>query len=245
MLSLLLHSLTVCFFTVPITVAGVAMETVVGVAGRRVTLPCRIGSASQPGVEVCWGLGAPSLFTCHNTVINRAGDQTTYRKSSRYSSSSLSSSLSILNSRLSDSGFYHCRVQLPGLFNDQTSSVYLIIIKPHSTVSEPSAREDSGNLNTPLTTAGFYIADLTQQTGSDVTADSTTGPVVALVQSSDQQENAVSRLQNFIMNTLRASFIVFVPALMLTATYRFWRANQRAENGWKMNQSEEEEDSSV
>lgn len=44
----------------------------------------------------------------------------------RYSSSS--SSLTIINSRPSDSGFYHCRVQLPGLFNDQTSTVHLIII---------------------------------------------------------------------------------------------------------------------
>ena len=45
----------------------------------------------------------------------------------RYSLSS-SSSLFIFDSQLSDTGFYHCRVQLPGLFNDQTSTVHLIII---------------------------------------------------------------------------------------------------------------------
>uniref|UniRef100_UPI0037E81E22 hepatitis A virus cellular receptor 1 homolog isoform X3 n=1 Tax=Semicossyphus pulcher TaxID=241346 RepID=UPI0037E81E22 len=153
MLSLLLHTLiSVCILTVPAHVSAVTTETVVGVAGRRVTLPCRVEVVSQGGVEVCWGRGEPSLFTCHNAVINTAGDQTTYRKSYRYSSSS-SSSLSILNSRLSDSGFYHCRAQLPGPFNDQTSTVHLIIIKPHSVVSEPSHREDAGNLNTPQTPA--------------------------------------------------------------------------------------------
>uniref|UniRef100_UPI0037E8E2DC hepatitis A virus cellular receptor 1 homolog isoform X1 n=1 Tax=Semicossyphus pulcher TaxID=241346 RepID=UPI0037E8E2DC len=239
MLSLLLHTLiSVCILTVPAHVSAVTTETVVGVAGRRVTLPCRVEVVSQGGVEVCWGRGEPSLFTCHNAVINTAGDQTTYRKSYRYSSSS-SSSLSILNSRLSDSGFYHCRAQLPGPFNDQTSTVHLIIIKPHSVVSEPSHREDAGNLNTPQTPAVFTSTDVTEQTGSDVTGDNTTGPMVALVQSSVQQ--LVHSLQIYIGNTVRVSFIIFIPALLLTAAHRVWRANQRAET----DQSEEEADSSV
>ena len=36
-------------------------------------------------------------------------------------------SLSILSSRQEDSGFYHCRVQVPGLFNDHIHKVHLII----------------------------------------------------------------------------------------------------------------------
>lgn len=60
------------------------METVVGVAERRVMLPCRVEAVSQRGVEVCWGRGEPSLFSCHSTVIHTAGDQVTYRKSYRY-----------------------------------------------------------------------------------------------------------------------------------------------------------------
>ncbi|XP_020489064.2 T-cell immunoglobulin and mucin domain-containing protein 4 isoform X1 [Labrus bergylta] len=243
---LLLHSLA-CVCVLTEIVAGVTTETVVGVAGRRVTLPCRTEAVSQTGVEVCWGRGEPSLFTCHNTLINTAGDQTTYRKSYRYSSSSSSSSLSILNSRLSDSGFYHCRVQLPGLFNDQTFTVHLIIIKPHSAVSEPSDREHAGNLDTPPTTAaGFTTTDVTGQTGSDVTGDLTTGPMVALVQSSVQQQvNPLDCLLSFIGNTVRASFIVFIPALLLTAAHSFRRANKRAETDRRLNQSEQEEDSSV
>uniref|UniRef100_A0A3P8V7Y0 Ig-like domain-containing protein n=1 Tax=Cynoglossus semilaevis TaxID=244447 RepID=A0A3P8V7Y0_CYNSE len=98
--------------------SAVTTETVVGVAGRRVMLPCRLDVEPQKGVEVCWGRGQPSLFNCHNAVINTKGDQVTYRRS--YSLQNLT-----LNS---DSGFYHCRVQVPGLFNDKSSSVHLIII---------------------------------------------------------------------------------------------------------------------
>ncbi|XP_030293089.1 hepatitis A virus cellular receptor 1-like isoform X2 [Sparus aurata] len=243
MLSLLLHTFTlICFLTA--RVSAVTTETVVGVAGRRVKLPCLSEAVSQRGVEVCWGRGEPSLFTCHNTVINAAGDQVSYRKSYRYSISS-SSSLSIYSSRSSDAGFYHCRVQLPGLFNDQTSTVHLIIINPRSVVSETSERLDNWdaeNLNAPHTTTGFSGQDVTRQIGSDVTGEDTTGAMVALVQSSvQQQQQPVDSLQSFIGNTVRVSFIVFIPALLLTAAYRFWRTNQRPETDRRLNQSEGEE----
>uniref|UniRef100_A0A8C4EZH1 Ig-like domain-containing protein n=1 Tax=Dicentrarchus labrax TaxID=13489 RepID=A0A8C4EZH1_DICLA len=85
---------------------------------------------SQKGVEVCWGRGEPSLFTCHNTVINGAGEQITYRKSYRYEATGGPMGMRVQEviKGTGDSGFYHCRVQVPGLFNDQTSTVHLIII---------------------------------------------------------------------------------------------------------------------
>lgn len=70
-------------FGICVFVSVVTAETVVGVAGRTVTLPCLSEAASQGGVEVCWGRGKPSLFTCHNAVINAAGEQVTYRRSYR------------------------------------------------------------------------------------------------------------------------------------------------------------------
>ncbi|XP_076606935.1 uncharacterized protein LOC143332943 [Chaetodon auriga] len=250
MLPLLLHTFTsVCLFSALARVSAVTTETVVGVAGRKVMLPCRSEAANQRGVEVCWGRGEPSLFTCHNAVIYTAGGQTTYRKSYRYSASS-SSSLSIMKSRPSDSGFYHCRVQLSGLFNDQTSTVHLIIINPRSVVSESSATEtselsenrDAENLNAPRTTTGFFRGGVTEQRGGDVTGEDSTEPMVALVQSSVQQQ--VNSVQSFIGNTVRVSFIIFIPALLLTAAHRVWRTNQRSETDRRLDQSEEE-DSSV
>ncbi|XP_008296934.1 hepatitis A virus cellular receptor 2 homolog [Stegastes partitus] len=219
-------------------VLAVTMETAVGVAGQVVTLPCRHETANQRGVEVCWGRGKPSLFTCHNTVIDSNGQQITYRRSHRFSLSP-SSSLSISSSQPSDAGLYHCRVQLPGLFNDQTSSVHLIIIDPRPAVSSEHSEvsDDKGNLNAPQTTAG----DITE--GGDVTGGAPTEPMVAQVQPVQQQEH-VNTLQMFVGNTMRLSFIVFIPALLLTAAFRVWRLKQRSESDRRTDQSEEEEGSS-
>ncbi|XP_035480467.2 hepatitis A virus cellular receptor 1-like [Scophthalmus maximus] len=228
----LLRTITcVLVLSVLACVLAITMETVVGVAGRRVKLPCRSEAVKQDGVEVCWGRGEPSLFTCHNTLINTAGGQTSYRRSHRYSVSS-SSSLSILPSRPSDSGLYHCRVQLSGLFNDQTSTVHLIVISP------PSVVPDNEDLNAPRTATSQKGSTTTEERGSDVT--NTTEPMVALVQSPVEQQQ-VNRLQTFIGNTLRLSFIIFIPTLLLTAAYRVWRLNRRPESDGRLSQSEEEE----
>ncbi|KAK9537007.1 hypothetical protein VZT92_006745 [Zoarces viviparus] len=233
MLRLLLHTFVRVF--VLSGMSAVATETVMGVAGRAVTLPCRSEAANQRGVEVCWGRGQPSLFTCRDTVVQATGDQLAYRKSLRYSVSS-SSSLTISTSRPSDSGFYHCRVQLTGLFNDQMTSVHLIIIDRTFTSdsSDSSDAGDAGNLNAPHT-PGYKTREVTEKTGSDVTGENSTGPMVALVQSSEQQR--VNSLQSFIGNTVRVSFIIFIPALLLTAAYSVWRS----QSDRRVNQSEEEE----
>ncbi|XP_062288603.1 hepatitis A virus cellular receptor 1 homolog [Scomber scombrus] len=247
--------LRLCCFTCAclLSVAAVTTETVVGVAGRSVTLPCRSEAMKQRGAAVCWGREEPSLFTCHDMLINTAAGQVTYRKSNRYSVSSSesgSSSLSISDSRTSDSGFYHCRVERPGLFNDQTFRLHLIIISSSRSVIDSPATEssdlsdegDTETLNAPRTaTTGYSRGDERAATGSDVTADDTTGPMVALVQSAGHQVNS---LQIFIGHTLRLSLIIFIPALLLTAAYRVWRSNQRAAADRRLNQSEEE-DSSV
>uniref|UniRef100_A0A3Q4HN81 Ig-like domain-containing protein n=1 Tax=Neolamprologus brichardi TaxID=32507 RepID=A0A3Q4HN81_NEOBR len=110
----------------PLTcVSAVTMETVVGHIGTKVMLPCRTGAGKQGGVEVCWGRGKPSLCASHQ---------------SRLYSVSASSSLSIFHSQPSDSGFYHCRVQVPGLFNDQTFTVHLIILSSRTSTHACSER---------------------------------------------------------------------------------------------------------
>ncbi|XP_051903168.1 hepatitis A virus cellular receptor 1-like [Hippocampus zosterae] len=224
-------------------VAGVAVwagpaETVVGVAGRRVSLPCRVAAAKRKGVHVCWGRGEPAFFSCHNVLVNAVGERLMYKSSYRYSVSSAPSKepqLSIFNVRPSDSGLYHCRVQLPGPFNDKTFSVLLIVIPR------------GGNLNTPLTIKGGSTEVVT---GSDVTqsvqlwegsVDDTTGPVVARVQKHVRRQDG-HNLRMFLGNTLRMAFIVFIPAVILTAAYRIRKSNQRAVTGSSGRESEEAED---
>ncbi|XP_032431386.1 hepatitis A virus cellular receptor 1-like isoform X2 [Xiphophorus hellerii] len=205
---------SVWLLSAALCVSAVATETVVGVAGQVVKLPCRLEEARQSGVEVCWGRGKPSLFTCHNTLINGAGGQVTYRQSHR--------------------------VQLPGPFNDQTSTVHLIIIRPRSVTSERPGREDVETFNTPNTTTSFN----TNQRGSDVTGGAGTEPMVAQVQSPVQEE-PVNSLQNFIGSTLRLAFIAFIPAVLFAAGYRVWRSNREAETEGRLDQSEDEESSSA
>ncbi|XP_043997648.1 hepatitis A virus cellular receptor 1 homolog isoform X1 [Gambusia affinis] len=231
---------SVWLLSVALRMSAVATETVVGVAGQVVKLPCRLEEAGKSEVEVCWGRGKPSLFTCHNTLINGAGGQVTYRQSDRFSVSSSTSALSISGSRLSDAGFYHCRVQLPGPFNDQTSTVHLIIIRPRSVISKPLGREDVEKFNTPNPITSFN----TNQRGSDVTGGAGTEPMVAQVQSPVQEE-PVDSLQTFIGSTLRLAFIIFIPAVLSAAGYRVWRSNREAETERRLDQSEEEESSSV
>ncbi|XP_061752521.1 hepatitis A virus cellular receptor 1 homolog [Nerophis ophidion] len=147
-------------FTCVVVVTGCAsagsVETVVGLVGRRVPLPCRVEAAKQRGMHLCWGKGTPSLFSCQNILVNMAGERMTYKSSYRYSvsvSSSAVSNLYIFNVRPTDSGLYHCRVQLPGFFNDKTFTVLLIVVKP------------SVNLNAPQTTKRSDDADsVTQHT---------------------------------------------------------------------------------
>ncbi|XP_071760242.2 uncharacterized protein havcr2 [Centroberyx gerrardi] len=260
MLPLLLHTFTfICLLT---ACASAYMETVVGVAGAAVTLPCRSGAARQGGVEVCWGRGEPTLFSCHNTLISADGAQV-QTTSHRYSlSSSLSSgdvSLSIHKSRQSDSGFYHCRIQLPGLFNDQTFTVHLIIINTPAVVSDPPPDNIQPSMlspeahvrpRTPHTPVSFTGRDATVKRGSDVTVErgsDTTGPIVAQVKiSKDQlspQQQHLNRLESFVGNSVRLASIVFIPALLLVVGYRVWRSKRRAETSRSLTLSDQEESS--
>ncbi|RVE63365.1 hypothetical protein OJAV_G00135530 [Oryzias javanicus] len=215
-----------------------ATETVVGVAGGDVTLPCRHGAAKQGGVEVCWGRGEPSLFTCHNAVISGTGNHVTYRRSNRFSLSS-SSSLSISSSRPADTGFYHCRVQLPGLFNDQVSIVHLLIIRPPALISQHTTNENEKNADP----ADTMTSDLMVTTGSDVTDSNDPELGVARVQSQVQQHE--NSLQFFIGITLRFSSIIFIPLLISALFYRVWRSNPRFQTDTRPDQSEDEDDDSV
>lgn len=75
--------LTFIFVSVVACVSTVTAERVVGVAGRSVRLPCRTEAAGQGGVDVCWGRGESSVFSCQNAVTHTVGNRVIYRKSYR------------------------------------------------------------------------------------------------------------------------------------------------------------------
>ncbi|XP_056450404.1 hepatitis A virus cellular receptor 1 homolog isoform X2 [Gadus chalcogrammus] len=223
---------------------AVATETVVGVAGRRVTLPCSAEAESKGGV--CWGRGKPSLFACHNALLITNGVQVTHRASYRYSLPSEASagdvSMAILHSRQADSGFYHCRVQVPGLFNDHIYKVHLIIVEAPEQAARPArpaltesftdtTKADPAEAGPTEAHPGDTITDATEESGSGEAWDSMVEPVVALVKRSQQSDLQRGSLWGFIGSTFRLSFIIFIPALLLTVGYRLMRSQQRQWNG--------------
>ncbi|TSL04347.1 T-cell immunoglobulin and mucin domain-containing protein 4 [Bagarius yarrelli] len=104
--------------------------TVVGLAGGDVTLPCEYDVSTYGLLNVCWGRDQ-SWFNCDQTLIATDGLMVNHRQSSRYSLSTKLQhgdvSLTIIKAQKADTGFYVCRIEIPGLFNDLSYGVYLII----------------------------------------------------------------------------------------------------------------------
>ncbi|KAL4631308.1 hypothetical protein GN956_G15419 [Arapaima gigas] len=113
------------------TVCDCYIETVIGVAGEQVTLPCRYSVKSHGVTDTCWGRGAVPFTKCSNTISSTEGDKVTYRQSHRYQLlrgvSRGDVSLTILNTTKDDTGIYGCRVEIPGLFNDLKYNFLLVI----------------------------------------------------------------------------------------------------------------------
>ncbi|KAI5622352.1 hepatitis A virus cellular receptor 1-like isoform X2, partial [Silurus asotus] len=103
---------------------------VVGLVGDMVILPCHYDVSTYGISNVCWGRDQ-SWFSCEHTLIATEGLAVNYKESHRYSfTSNLQSgdvSLSIKAAEKADTGFYICRIEIPGLFNDLSYRVYLII----------------------------------------------------------------------------------------------------------------------
>uniref|UniRef100_A0AAZ3QGV9 Ig-like domain-containing protein n=1 Tax=Oncorhynchus tshawytscha TaxID=74940 RepID=A0AAZ3QGV9_ONCTS len=217
------------------------METVVGVAGRTVSLTCRYDTATLGLTEVCWGRGAqPSLFGCENTVIATNGVEVTYRRSYRHrlpgKLQSGDVSLIIYNAGEGDSGFYHCRVALSGLFNDLTHTVHLIVrqapliptviptIVPTATEEQPlPITETSGSPFTPEKSREG-------EQGPDILYDCTTGPIIGLVKGI-KQKMASPSLDSYIGHTVRVGAIAFIPGLILAVLLRLRRSRNSRVRG--------------
>ncbi|XP_042287596.1 hepatitis A virus cellular receptor 1 homolog [Thunnus maccoyii] len=125
---------------------------VVGRAGENVTLPCKYDFKNKGATEACWGRGEIPLSKCNNQIISTDGHKVieSTRVSSRYQLLGRLEdgdvSLTILNTTEEDAGWYGCRVEIPGWFNDEKHHIDLIIEKdpaPQSTTSTTTNEETS------------------------------------------------------------------------------------------------------
>ncbi|XP_055969083.1 T-cell immunoglobulin and mucin domain-containing protein 4 [Sorex fumeus] len=106
---------------------------VTGYLGQAVKLPCQHPSWSPLSNSMCWGKGACPKSKCKNELVHTDGTRMLSRTSSRYSLQGPISrgnvSLTISNTRVSDSSVYCCRIEVPGWFNDIKRNIRLQLKK--------------------------------------------------------------------------------------------------------------------
>ncbi|NWY75117.1 HAVR1 protein, partial [Erithacus rubecula] len=121
------------------TVSGLA---VIGEVGQNVTVPCHYNVQHSNGItSMCWGRGRCPTSKCSQPIIWTDGWRVTEQHSSRYQLQGQlwmgDVSLTIVNAREADSGIYCCRVEIPGLFNDQLTNHKVVIQKARITTASP------------------------------------------------------------------------------------------------------------
>lgn len=107
-------------------------ESTIAAVGTDVTLPCNYNAQYYGRLPACWGRGAIPNSGCANQVIKSDGTSATSRLSKRYlfmgNLGRGDVSLTIRQVEESDSGTYGCRVEIPGLFNDQKQHLTLTVV---------------------------------------------------------------------------------------------------------------------
>ncbi|XP_038564536.1 hepatitis A virus cellular receptor 1 homolog [Micropterus salmoides] len=104
-------------------------SSVVGQTGQSVTLSCKYDITYYGALEVCWGRGEIPTLGCSDQLVSTDGHKVITRASSRYQLGRLEAgdvSLTILNLTETDAGWYGCRVEIPGWFNDEKHHLDLI-----------------------------------------------------------------------------------------------------------------------
>ncbi|XP_053188047.1 T-cell immunoglobulin and mucin domain-containing protein 4-like [Scomber japonicus] len=194
-------------------VSGSSSTKVVGRAGEDVTLPCKYDIKYYGPRAVCWGRGSISTYGCNNQIISTDGSKVTTGASSRYQLLGRLKdgdvSLTILNTIEEDAGLYGCRVEIPGLGNDEIHHIDLTIKKAPSTSSTPTTETTE---QTPQT-------EQTTNTSGQVTITTSSNSI-----NSEQQE-AGGGVLVFMVRVLLA-VIALVTAGVATVIGRRWNQHK-------------------
>ncbi|KAM3601689.1 uncharacterized protein V6R79_016862 [Siganus canaliculatus] len=165
--------MTIVVLLLVLLTVGEALSStrVVGHKGDNVTLNCKYDVKPSGVLHICWNRGAVPHSKCNNQLISTDGHKVITRLSSRYQLLGRLDkgdvSLTILNVRESDAGKYGCRVEKPGLFNDEKHHFDLVIEAPQTT---PWTRSGTETWTEPPSTEPTP----TNQTSGQLTSAETT-----------------------------------------------------------------------
>ncbi|XP_072120514.1 hepatitis A virus cellular receptor 1-like [Mobula birostris] len=208
--------LTIMFLLIG-RVAFVSGTNVRGVTGESITLPCRYSVRKYVKSAMCWGRGQCSLSGCGHVLIGTNGDRVTSVTSQRYSLGGRIAagdvSLTINDLQREDSGWYCCRVEIPGPFNDLKTNLNLRALDETSTTSPSTTIEslsaDHGNDIAPSAYQGLTTSPFTSP------RDSSSTPHLAV------PGERVNNLIFLLCWTARVS--VFVSFLSITVLLCKWK----------------------
>ncbi|XP_045686203.1 T-cell immunoglobulin and mucin domain-containing protein 4-like isoform X2 [Phyllostomus hastatus] len=157
-----------------------AAETVVtAFLGQPATLPCYHQSWSANSNSMCWGKGPCPNSKCTDELLYTDGARVLSRKSTKYDIQGYirggDISLTIFNTKESDSAVYCCRIEVPGWFNDIKKNIRLQVRKAPMTTRRPTTRRPT-TTTTTTTTIAMTTTTVTPPTTVLTTSDLPTTP---------------------------------------------------------------------
>ncbi|XP_072486940.1 hepatitis A virus cellular receptor 2 homolog [Notamacropus eugenii] len=127
-----------------------SVDTYTAVVGQTVLLPCSyVVNPKTETVPMCWGRGTCPLNQCHEEFLRTDGQRVAFQKMKRYQLKGNllqgNVSLTIENVRETDNGTYCCRIQFKGPFNDQKTSLKLVVKPAETTTFRLQPKQTSRN----------------------------------------------------------------------------------------------------
>nr|XP_021386463.1 hepatitis A virus cellular receptor 2 isoform X2 [Lonchura striata domestica] len=220
-----------------LTGSTVSELIVIGEVGQNITVPCHYTVWNTNSItSMCWGRDRCPNSKCSQPIIWTDGWRVTEQHSSRYQlRGELQKgdvSLTIVDAREADSGTYCCRVEIPGLFNDQLINHKVTVKKaristasPHTYTSEQTSAPGSTSESSVTVTRTWPLVSASEapQTASAPCS----GPSGCLDVAANLQNSSVSLASQqdperglYIgIGSCAALLLILILALLLTKQY--------------------------
>ncbi|XP_002194795.4 hepatitis A virus cellular receptor 1 homolog isoform X1 [Taeniopygia guttata] len=233
-----------------LTGSTVSELIVIGEVGQNITVPCHYTVWNTNSItSMCWGRDRCPSSKCSQPIIWTDGWRVTEQHSSRYQlKGDLQKgdvSLTIVDAREADSGTYCCRVEIPGLFNDQLINHKVMVKKaristasPHTYTSEQTSAPGSTSESSVTVTRTWPLVSASEapQTASAPCS----GPSDCLDVTANLQNSSVSLASQqdperglYIgIGSCAALLLILILALLLTKQYFYNTKKMSASAGF-------------